>query len=187
MAHYSVLEVLGDEPITVEEVRERLHALPGNANEQQYTIQPLIVAAREFCEGIAGYAFIQQRIAAHPDASELASGVINLPRPPVIEIESVTLHGADGTDSETDDYELDGEEARLYLPGVQIAQLRRMNPVTIVYVAGAETCPELARQAMHLLIGHWYQNRESVQTGAVAAVEIEQTTRAILRQYKRWW
>ena len=40
---------------------------------------------------------------------------------------------------------------------------------------------------MMLLIGHWYQNRESVQTGAVTAVEIEQTTKAILKQYKRWW
>ena len=40
---------------------------------------------------------------------------------------------------------------------------------------------------MLLLIGHWYQNRESVQTGAVTAVEIAQTTRDILKQYKQWW
>lgn len=187
MMRYTVLEVLGEEPVNVAEVRERLHLLPGNEAERQYTLEPLIVAAREYCEGIAGYAFIRQRIAAHPDPAELAMGFVNLPRPPVIEIESVTLHGADGTDTETDAYEADGEDGRLYLPGIDASALRAVNPITITYTAGAEICPELARQAMLLLIGHWYQNRESVQTGAVTAVEIEQTTKAILRQYKRWW
>ena len=81
---------------------------------------------------------------------------------------------------------LDGEDGRFYLP-VDFTGLRKVNPIAVQYIAGMTPCPELARQAMFLLIGHWYQNRESVQTGAVTAVEIEQTTKAILRQYKRWW
>lgn len=186
MVRYTVNAILGDEPVLLDEVRERVHALPGDEQEEQYTLQPMITAAREYCEGIAGYAFVRQRITAYPDLTDLAAGFVNLPRPPIIEIESVTLYRDDGTSITTDAYELDGEDGRFYLP-VDFTGLRKVNPIAVQYIAGTTPCPELARQAMFLLIGHWYQNRESVQTGAVTAVEIEQTTKAILRQYKRWW
>lgn len=182
---YTVVEILGEEPIDAVAVKERLHLLPPSEAEVNYTINPLIVAAREYCEGIAGYAFIKQRIEAYPELAELNS-VVNLPRPPIIKIDGVTLHHADGTDEITTDYEFDGEDGRLYL-NVDANGLRVVDPVTVEYIAGADQCPEMARQAMLLLIGHWYQNRESVQTGAVTAVEIAQTTNAILKQYKRWW
>lgn len=183
---YTVTEILGEEPVSLERAQERVHALPGNTEDEIYTLIPLITAAREYCENIAGYAFVRQRITAYPDPAELAEGFVNLPRPPVQQIESVTLYGSGGTEETSDAWELDGEDGRLYLP-VHGAGLRRVNPVAVTYVAGADECPELAQQAMLLLIGHWYQNRESVQTGAVTAVEIAQTTSAILKQYKRWW
>lgn len=184
---YTVNEILSNsEPVTLEEARKRVHALPGDFTEDTYTLLPMITAAREYCEGIAGYAFVQQRITAYPDLADLAAGFVNLPRPPVVELESVTLYHSDGTSETTDAYELDGEDGRLYM-AIGADGLRKVNPVAITYVAGTAKCSELARQAMFLLIGHWYQNRESVQTGAVTAVEIEQTTKAILRQYKRWW
>lgn len=183
---YTVSQILGDEPVLLEEIEERVHALPGNTDDERYTLTPMITAAREYCENLAGYAFVRQRIIAYPDPADLAAGFVNLPRPPIVEVESVMLYAGDGTSTTTDGYELDGEDGRLYLP-VDGAGLRRVNPVAVQYIAGADECPELARQAMMLLIGHWYQNRESVQTGAVTAVEIEQTTKAILKQYKRWW
>ena len=182
----TVSQILGDEPELLEEIEERVHAQPGNTDDERYTLIPMITAAREYCENLAGYAFVRQRIIAYPDLADLAAGFVNLPRPPIVEVESVTLYASDGTSTTTDAYELDGEDGRLYLP-VNGTGLRRVNPVAVQYIAGADECPELARQAMMLLIGHWYQNRESVQTGAVTAVEIEQTTKAILKQYKRWW
>lgn len=188
MLRYKVTEITAQsEPVTVAEVRERLKLLPNNAAEEQYTLTPLIKAAREYCESRTGYAFVPQRITAYPDQSDIAT-FFNLPRPPIVEVESVILHGADGTDTETEEYEVDDEDGRMRLTGsIDAASLRQVNPVSITYRAGAETCPEMARQAMLLLIGHWYHNRESVQSGAVTAVEIAQTTEALLKQYRRWW
>lgn len=182
---YKVSAILGTEPVQLESLQERLHTLP-NDDDELYTLTPLITAAREYCENIAGYAFVRQRIEAYPDPADLAAGFVNLPRPPVTTVESVTMYLEDGTSETISDYELDGEDGRLYMD-IDASGLRKVNPVVVQYIAGADTCPELARQAMLLLIGHWYQNRESVQTGAVTAVEIAQTTRDILKQYKRWW
>lgn len=184
MMRYTQAEILGTEPVTVEDVEERLHLLPGN-DDEDLTLNPMITAAREYCENIAGRAFIEQRITAYPDVSELAQGYVNLPRPPIIEIESVKVYREGGICETIEGVTADRDDGRMYL---QIAGsgLRALNPVEITYRAGG-SCPELARQAMLLLIGHWYQNRESVQTGAVTAVEIAQTTRDILKQYKQWW
>lgn len=186
MIPYKVQNLLASEPVAVADVQERVHALPGNEAEIQYTLIPLITAAREYCESRAGYAFVRQRITAWPDLSEISAGEFTLPRPPIVEVESVTAYRHDGTSFELTDYQI-AEDGRMTLNAQDVAALRRMDPVAVTYIAGAEVCPEMARQAMLLLIGHWYQNRESVQTGAVTAVEIAQTTEAILKQYKTWW
>lgn len=186
MMPYSVTNMLGSEPVALEEIQERLHVLPGNADEAQYTLTPMITAAREYCESRAGYAFVRQRITAWPTPEDIAAGTFYLPRPPIAEVENVTAYSRDGSSLELTDYQV-AEDGRMALSVPDASALRRMDPVAVTYIAGAETCPEMARQAMMLLIGHWYQNRESVQTGAVTAVEIAQTTDAILKQYKRWW
>ena len=169
------------EPITQAEVAERLKLLPVSTDESSYTITPLITAAREYCEARTGYAFMPQRITAYPTEDDLAGRYFYLPRVPVVEVESVTVNG-----EATSDYECDGEGA-MRISGVDLASLSGLNPVAVTYKAGEATCPASAKQAMLLLIGHWYQNRESVQTGAVTAVEVAQTTDALLRLYRRWW
>ena len=52
----------------------------------------------------------------------------------------------------------------------------------VTYVAGwttAELVPETVKQAMRLLIGHWYENREDTQSGMVNRA-IENGVRALL-------
>ena len=55
----------------------------------------------------------------------------------------------------------------------------------ITYTAGYEETPYLVRQAMLLLIGHWYTNREAVIQGSTTEIDI--AVRAMLNQYKGWW
>ena len=43
------------------------------------------------------------------------------------------------------------------------------------------------RQAMLLLIAHWYANREAVVVGAVTTVEVAETVNSILSLYRNWW
>ena len=182
---YSVLEILAEEPVTVAMVKERLRLLPGvSASEEELTIQPLITAAREYCENRAGYAFIPQRIVAYPSREELRDGAFYLPRPPVMAVESVTAFDVAGGETVLSGGTLvAGTEGSLVLE-VSLDGLRRVHPVAVTYTAGAETCPKLAMQAMLLLIGHWYDNREA--TGS-ATGEIAHAVDAILKHYRRWW
>ena len=175
------------EPVTVAEVVERLRLLPPTNDETEYVIKPMITAAREYCESRAGYAFIPQEITAYPDTEDLQAGIFYLPRPPVITVSTVKTYGTDGTETALSNCQSDQDGRFFIADSVDLSALRAVNPIAITYSAGTQACPEAARQAILLLVGHWYQNRESVQTGAVTAVEIAQTTDALLKLFKRWW
>lgn len=182
---YTVTETESDELLELDEVKEYLRTLPGDDSEDDSVILPLITAAREYCENLTGYALIPQTIKAYP---ECIGAFENLPRTPIVKIIGVTANMADGTRrpiSESD-YDCDFEDGRFMLHSAPEG-LKRLNPIEVEYTAGKDELPRLPRQAMLLLIGHWYSNRESVQTGATTAIEIAETTKAILRQYKRWW
>ena len=66
-------------------------------------------------------------------------------------------------------------------------RLRAVRPVEVVYEAGFTELPKALRQAMLLMIGHWYTNRETVITGSTTAVEVPLAARTLMNQYKRWW
>jgi hypothetical protein len=54
--------------------------------------------------------------------------------------------------------------------------------VTIVAAGGytsVSEVPQLAKQAIHMLVGHWYANRETVITGTISK-EVELSYRALL-------
>jgi uncharacterized phiE125 gp8 family phage protein len=44
----------------------------------------------------------------------------------------------------------------------------RTDAVSVTFDAGYEECPAVAKQAICLLVGHWYENREAVVTGTIA-------------------
>ena len=55
------------------------------------------------------------------------------------------------------------------------------------YTAGLGTLPEWARQAILLLTGHYYENRESVVVGAgVVAVQIPQAVEDLALAHRAW-
>jgi uncharacterized phiE125 gp8 family phage protein len=57
-----------------------------------------------------------------------------------------------------------------------------MNPICVTYKAGWTTAalvPQTIRQAMLLLIGHWYENREEALTGTISR-SIEFGVKALL-------
>ena len=98
------------------------------------------------------------------------SGTATLPRGPVISVDSVTVDG----------------EAVEYTADVRRGTVTVNKPgAVITYTAGYEETPYLVRQAMLLLIGHWYTNREAVIQGSTTEIDI--AVRAMLNQYKGWW
>ena len=182
---YRVTAPPEEEPISLEDVKLYLRTLPDDDSEDEAVIKPLITAAREYCENITGRALAKQTVAAYPEARV---GVAVLPRPPILAVESVTVFKDDGA-RET----LESSHWLLHLAGDAIflrklpGDLRSVDPIEVVYTAGYEELPMLLRQAMLLLIGHWYENRETVVVGAIASINVQRTMDAILNQYRDWW
>lgn len=176
------------EPIYLEEAKIHLRTITGDTSEDSVIITPLIQAAREYCENITGRALALQTVKAYPNDWELW----RLPRPPLIAVTSIKYYGEDDTEYTLDaaDYQVDTVDGLVSILEKPNITLRGLNPIVIEYTCGYTTgnaLPMAIRQALLLLIGHWYTNREAVTPGATTSVEIDLTTRALLRQYKVWW
>lgn len=154
------------EPLNLEEVKLHLRINPGDTSEDIDILAPLISAAREYCENYCGKSLAEQTITVYPEVS----GTVTLPRGPVISVDSVTVDG------ETVEYTADVRRGTVTVnkPGA-----------VITYTAGYEEIPYLVRQAMLLLIGHWYTNREAVIQGSTSTVNM--AVKTMLNQHRGWW
>jgi uncharacterized phiE125 gp8 family phage protein len=69
------------------------------------------------------------------------------------------------------------------------ATLREMNGLAIRFVAGygaaGSAVPVQLRQAILLLVGHWYENREPVLTTGMMAAPLPLTVDALFRNWRR--
>lgn len=181
---YAVSTAPTVEPVTLADVKIHLRTVTGDTSEDAAVITPLITAAREYCENVTGLALAAQTVKAYPDSW----GLWRLPRSPVTSITSVKYYDVDdavytlaATEYQVD--LVDGLISILEDPGIE---LRALNPIVVEYTTGfttGNTCPMAIRQAMLLLIAHWYQNREAVGVG----VEVDYSVKRLLNQYKGWW
>ena len=194
-----IISVSDIEPITLDEAVENLRVVdPQNNSPEIYPesdrILKLITAARQTVEEELDMSLVPTTIQV--TQSSLYPTIIALPRGPVRDIISVTYVDTEGYDTvlATDQY-------RLSTAG-HIAMLRPAYGVTwptdvrtddesvrVVYSAGystdspPEAVPQAILQAMHLLIGHWFANREAVVVGTITA-EVPLSVRYILSKYR---
>jgi uncharacterized phiE125 gp8 family phage protein len=101
---------------------------------------------------------------------------IDLPHPRLVSVTSITYVDSNGEDQTlpTESYSVDAGSTPGRItpaPGIiwPFTSMNRPGSVKITYVAGSygdgtetNTCPQTIVQAMLLLIGHWYSNREAV-------------------------
>lgn len=181
---YLIAAYPASEPVTLADAKMHIRAITGDATEDAAIIAPLITAAREYCENITGMALGEQTIEAYPEAF---SAVMPLPKGPVISVTKIEYAGKDENPviMPASDYSADAIRDRVLIKSIP-AVAATVNPIKITYTAGGSV-PMLLRQAMLLLIGHWYTNREAVAVGAFATVEIKMAVDTMLNQYKRWW
>jgi phage conserved hypothetical protein, phiE125 gp8 family len=173
------------EPVSLPEAKAHLRV---DAADDDSLITALITAAREYCEAFQNRAYVTQAwqlwLDAWPEGSE-----IRIPRPPLQAVNGVKYYGADNTEYVLPpaDYFVDtrSEPGRIVLaygkswPSVT---LRPANAVCVEFVAGyggADKMPQRVKQAMYLLIGHWYEHREAVLTGSISK-EIEFAVNSLL-------
>lgn len=149
------------------------HVRSTEAAENSY-LNSLIARAQQAIENRFGIAVTEQTwklvLDEFPTANE---GRIYLPRPPLIEISEFKYVNEDGIETAlalTTGYQVDADSspARLYPPldgSWPSVRVGVPSPVRIKYTAGykapARVLPVAISQAMLLLIGFWYENRES--------------------------
>lgn len=175
------------EPVSLPEAKAHLRV---DTTDDDNLITALITAAREYCEGFQNRAYITQTwqlwLDAWPEGIE-----IRIPHPPLQAVNSVKYYGADNAEYvlPPSDYIVDTacEPGRIVLAYDKCwpsATLRPANAVCVEFVAGyggADKVPQRVKQAMLLLISHWYDTREIAAVGHVTA-EVPFTVNALLWQ-----
>lgn len=175
------------EPVTLAEAKAHCRV---EHSSDDTLISSLIVAAREYVETETRRALCTQTwdLTIHrawpsywdAECHEWRIG-IELPRPPLVSVTSITYVDTAG-DSQTlaaDQYQVvktGGQTlAGLIVPAYSVTwpSIRDVHDaISVRFVAGygnAAAVPQRIKQAMLLLIGHLYENREAVITGTITA------------------
>lgn len=170
--------------IALDTVKEHLRV---DHADDDTLIQAYIDAA---CSHIDGPHGILNR-AIWPQTLELRQNVFGcparLPYGPVSEIVSIKYVDQSGTEQTADAglYYQAGDVIHL-ASGASWPSLRGdAEGVRIRYDAGFEVVPNAIVQAVMLLIGHWYANRETVTVGQ-SGVELPMASQALLSPYRIW-
>jgi len=154
----------------------------------------LIVAARQWCEQIMRRSIMTQTRTLSLD--DWPNGMIQLPFSKAQSIVSIQYYDQNSnvqTLPAASYYtDLISEPARIsFAPAttLPVAEIDRINSITVTYVAGygdASDVPQAISQAILLLVGHWYENREA-SIVAVSIADVPMATTALLSTYRISW
>ena len=165
------------EPVTVEEVKAHLRVT--NNDEDEY-IESLIPVAREWCETFQGRSWITRSIDFFIDA--WPQSPLMLPRPPIQEIISITYTTDSGQYTVPEEAYVLNPMGELCINGYMPNETVQFTKVT--YKAGygndPSSVPNRNKQAMLLMISHWFENREI--TSGTTVNSIPYTAEALLNQ-----
>lgn len=160
------------EPVALAEAKAHLRVGHG---DEDALITRLITAARAHLESTLTRAFVTQGWSLWLDAWP-AGGIVRLPLAPVREIAAVRIFDTAGvvTSLTSAIWFLDAvsHPARLVAQAGNVWPRpgRRANGIEVAFSAGhgdlASEVPEELRQAILLLVAHWYENREPADASA---------------------
>jgi len=184
-ARLARLSTTAPEPVTLAEAK--LHCRVDGSTEDSL-LTALITAGREYCEALTGCTLISTswrlELSRFPDAG----GDIIIPRSAVAAISSMTYIADDASTVTM----TSGTDFRL-VTGLAVARIRKPvatateawpitlpieDAVRVTFTAGT-TVPTAAKQAILLLVGHWYANREAEVVGS-STNSLNLTVRALL-------
>jgi len=158
------------EPITLDQAKLHLRVDTGDDNA---LISMLITTAREMAEKETKRAFITQIWQMTLDAAE---SEIEIPKPPLQSVESITVIDEAGNESVVDASHYDVDKAQNSYGRVRLKSgstwptHRGFASFIVEFKAGygdaAADVPEALKQAVLQLIAHFYENRESVEIPA---------------------
>lgn len=158
------------EPVSYDEAKDNLRLVH---DADRVRITALIVAAREYVELWTDRALVPTTVTMKLDKFPGFddSYTIYLPKSPVTAFTSITYYDENDTSGTlaSTEYQADisSEPARVVPVSTTTwpVTYERLHAVTLTYTAGYATpaaVPQRMKQAMHLLIAHWYEHREPV-------------------------
>lgn len=194
-------------PLTLAEAKAHLRV---DGSDDDDLITALIAAATAHIDGRDGWlnrALVSQTwdltLDAFPGANRFNPyGAIQVPLPPLISVTSITYVDTAGATQTLSSslYTVDVKST----PGRIVPAYGKtwpstrdqVNAVTVRFVAGyadsgaspadpADNVPQAIKQAMLLMIGHWYANREAVNVGNVVN-EMPISAAALLNPFRVW-
>lgn len=181
------------EPVTLDEAKAHLRV---EITDDDDLISRLITAAREDAEEWQGRAYITQTLRLTLDRFPWGDGPIWLPRPPVQSVTQIAYVDSAGVQQIVDPsiYRVDTahEPARI-VPDTDQSwpddELAPVAAVTVDYVAGygdvGADVPAAIRQAILLILGHLYENREDVVIGR-SVIRIPMASQHLLAKGRVW-
>lgn len=159
------------EPLALPEVKANLRVV---FDDEDADITRMIRAARQMAEERLNRALMPQVLAFGADGF---CGALKVPRPPVVEIDSITYIDSDGEPQPLADYLVDGFADPPLIsaaPGASWPSTRAQSGAVVVqYQAGyadAASVPEPIRQWMLLAINAFYEHRSMVNEGQTYAL-----------------
>lgn len=178
------------EPIATAEAKQ--HLLIASAVTAHDTfIASLVTAARKYVEDMLNRSLITTVWELTLDRFPYSAVEFPLPRSPIQSIGSITYVDGNG-DSQTwasSNYTLSRyrEPARLSLAYSKMWPEVRFQPnaVTVTFTAGygdADDVPQPIKQAILLLIGHWFEHRSEVDAGTLK--QIPMAVESLLNAYR---
>lgn len=166
---YTITTAPTEEPLNLKEVKLFL-------KEEQETnnalIKNMIVGARKICEAKTNRKLVTQTVKLSLD--EFPDNEIEIQGSPIQSITHVKYYDSDNAQQTlaATNYQIDitTEPARFDISstGTFPDTYDRFNAVELTFVAGyglGSSVPDNIKQAMYLMIGHWYENREDVVVG----------------------
>lgn len=175
-----------EQPINLDDVKK--HTII-EITDDDALVESLIVAAVQYAENYTRRALMTQTWKLKLDSFP---SLIKLYKNPVQSVSSIQYVDTDGnTQTESSSIytvDTDAEPALIYEAYNQVWSSTRdiRNAVTITFVAGYATVddvPQQIKQALYMLIAHWYKNREDSIVGAVPAT-VAFSVDALLAPYR---
>lgn len=179
------------EPLTTAEAKAHLRV---DSTDEDTLIAAYVTAARSYYEQATWRALVTQTWALRLEQWPGERYV--LPKPPLQSVTSVTYVDSDGNSNtmSSSDYTVYAHDPGFIWLGFgkswPSATLRPGPSITLTFVAGyglAASVPEIDKQAIRLLLGHFYENREEViAVPGISLAQLPMAVQSIIYMRRSW-